>query len=757
MSARASALWVWCIAVALLAGSAVALGQESGEPQSLAESPLPADAVGRTDLASRTPEQQAQDAQTRQYWREFMHYALIARWDLAKDYGQKLIASDPDPVMVLNLAESGRYRESYRKLDQMRANTPVGDVAKQVGELIERGRFLQRTDRERIAREVKRLSSTTRARMMATMRLKDSGEWAVPVMVEVLRDGSRSDEFAVIRSVLPKIGLPAVNPLVVALQRSKDATVRVTAAKALGDIGYGSAVPYLLQAIQAGDASSELKTVALAALEKIYPGQAAANLGAAQAFNQLALDYYNHVSSLAVPANQDFGNVWFWDAQAGLVAVAVPREAFDELMSMRCCEQAVKLEPKLASAISLWLSGYFRLEAEGHSQPSYFDAEHADAATYALTAGPEYLHRSLARALDNRNRPVALAAITTLRRNSGQASLLYQLGADQPLVRALSFPDRQVRYNAALTLGGALPKRAFTQSELVVPILAEALRQKGQLYALTVDPDQDGRNAITSALRDSGAFAKVVAGETLGMTLDQAKGLESFDLVVLAYGMKQPSMREALDLMKVDYRLAFCPTLVIAAAQDNAEAEKLAQDYDFVAVLSKGAAADALLDAGQEILQRNQASLFDATLADTYATAAAEVLRSLAVTGNQALDLTVAEPALIGATQDQRATIQVLATEALAQMTSSKAQRAIAALALESQLPAETRLMAFDNLARSAKLHGNSLVAEHIEAIYQIVSSPEQDPLLRRGAAEAYGALNLPSATISRLITEQMK
>ena len=754
MSARARALWVWCMAGTLLAGSAVAWGQGA---EAMAEDPLPADAIGRTDLRVRTPEQQAQDAQTREYWQEFMHYALIARWDLAGDFGTKLVSSDPDPVVVLNLAESSQYAESYRQLDRMRANTPIGEVAQQVSELIERGRFLQRTDRERIAREVKRLSSTTRGRMLATERLKDSGEWSVPVMIEVLRDGSRSDEYAVIRSVLPKIGLAAVNPLVVALQRSEDTTVRMTAAKALGDIGYGSATPYLLEVIQSEEASSSVKTVALAALEKIYPGQAAANLGAAQAFNQLALDYYNHVSSLAVPANQDFGNVWFWDGQSGLVAAAVPRGAFDELMSMRCCERAVKLEPELATAISLWLSGFFRLEAEGHSQPPYFDAQHADGATYALTAGPEYLHRCLTRALDNRNRAVALAAITTLRRNSGQASLLYQLGAEQPLVRALTFPDRQVRYNAALTLGGALPEHAFAQSESVAPILAEALRQKGQLYALVAAPEQDSRNELTSALRDSQTFAEVVAGETLGMTLEQAKELESFDLVVLAYGMQQPDIREALDLMQVDHRLAFCPTVVVAKPQDKAQARKLAEQYDFVAVLSAGATADAMLEAGEGILKRNQASLFDATLADTYATAAVEVLRSLAVTGNQALDLTVAEPALIAATRDERERIQVLATEVLAQMSSSAAQRAIAALALDEELGLETRLMALGNLARSAKLHGNSLLAEHVEGMYQIVSSLEEDAQLRRGAAEAYGALNLPSVTISRLITEQMK
>ncbi len=80
-------------------------------------------------------------------------------------------------------------------------------------------------------------------------------------------------------------------------------------------------------------------------------------------------------------------------------------------LAMRSCENAVRLDPTRSGAISLWLSSFFRLEAEGFEQPVYFGERHAKAGTYALTAGPEFLHRVVVRALRNRNRPVAMAAI----------------------------------------------------------------------------------------------------------------------------------------------------------------------------------------------------------------------------------------------------------------------------------------------------------------------------------------------------------
>lgn len=706
-----------------------------------------------------------QVSETKKHWDDLMHYALIGRFDLAQQHGQTLLDSAPNAMEVFELAESDRYENPYQVLDRMQTTEELKEIARQIRALIETGRYTKRTDTQNIQKEVDRLTTNPRARKIAIERLKNSGEWAVPVLIEALRNSSRNDDFIYFHWALPQLGLAAVHPLVVALEGCDELNVKLSILEALGKIGYSSASPYILAIVENKSSQMELKSAALKALLSIRGSQMPrGGLTAAEAFENLAEDYYNHLASLAVPANQDRANVWFWDDQEGLIKEEVPREAFDELMTMRCCEKSVKLDAHRAGAISLWLSAFFRLESEGHPQPAYFGPNHADGGTYALTAGPEYLHRCLHRALENRNRPVALSSIAALRRNSGQQSLLYSLGKEQPLISALQYPDREIRFSAALTIGGALPKQVFSHRKQVVPIVVEALQQKGQRFGIVVNSDIKEAHKTATSLLDNGSFTTIIRDDHFGTAMEQAKGIPSIDFLVLSYDIEQPGIQGALELAKNNYRLAFCPTIVLANDQNFARAKRLKDNYDFLDVLPDNSPITDVLRAAQDILKKNQVSGFDPQLADFYASAAAEVLNQLAVTQNAVLDLKDAESALIEAIRDEREPIQAAVTEALSYLDSMMAQRAIAALALDEQVDIETRLMAFRNLAISEKMYGNLLLGEQVHEIYRLASSVQADPQLRtmadqlrKMAAEAYGALNLPSAQISQLITDQMK
>ena len=287
-------------------------------------------AYGQTPQEADT----AKAEQTAFYWDELMHYAVIARWDLAEDNGRNLLGLDPDPVVLLDLAESEKYADSYRNLSLLKQNTPLEGIATEVLKRVEQGRYLRRTDSDRIAVEVKRLSSgTTRGAKMALDRLKDSGEWAVPIMVEALRDPARTDELAVIGWALPKLGRSAINPLVVVLQQCRDLNVRLIAIEALGEIGYQSALPYMREVAESGDSPTELVVAAAEALRAISSDETLVGSPAAVLFERLGQDYYNGLESLEVPANQDYANIWFWQDERGLYFEQVEREAFDELMA----------------------------------------------------------------------------------------------------------------------------------------------------------------------------------------------------------------------------------------------------------------------------------------------------------------------------------------------------------------------------------------------------------------------------------------
>ena len=700
----------------------------------------------------------AKAEQTKKYWADFMHYALIGNFELAKDNATKLIESDPDPVQVLDLAENSRYADAYRNLSLMQENTvELRDVARSIVELVEEGRYLRRKNPKRIEDEIKRLSSTTRGHMLAVSRLADSGEWAIPQMVEALRDINRRDELEVIKRALPKLGRNAVNPLAVAMLYCKDLNLKMIIADVLGEIGYHKALPYLQEIAEDETAVSDLRSIAKEAIEKITTvNSLPSGVTSAVLYERLANDYYNQLDSLMVPENQDIANVWFWDYRKGLYKEEVPREAFDELMTMRYTEHALRRDSSLSGSVALWLSAFFRLEASGFDQPKYFGEGHADADTYALTAGPEYLHRVLKRALDNQNRPVALMAIKAMRRNAGQGSLLYELMGKRPLVDAMSFPDREVRFSAALAIGQVLPIEEFDSAPLVIKILSEAVQQKGKKYAVVVDPDHAPRNALMAELRET-YTGGVVGSDSYANIVSKVEELPSIDLLVISNKVTGLDLGATLELVSKQYRLAFCPTIVISDSDNLPSTKSVVKDYPFVSIQLRGIKAADMPAVAEQVLAANNAREFSPELADEYALAATRTVEALCVTRNKVLPVIGAQNALLGALNDTRAEIQQSAIIALGRLESTDAQRELADMALNEATPYEIRLMLLNSLSFSARQFGNLLTTNQVSGLYKIVSSFDADATLRNLACQAYGSLTLPSAKISTLVLDQSK
>ncbi|MBN1804389.1 MAG: HEAT repeat domain-containing protein [Sedimentisphaerales bacterium] len=420
-------------------------------------------------------------------WNDFLHYTKIGRFDLATGYAQTILDGNPDPVKLLELSKANA--QGYHILLRVNEAAPDAQLAQLTGkilDIIEKGNYIRRVDPRVIVTEVKRLSSTDRGWLTAVKRLRNAGEYAIPFMLDAMADNSRESEFPDIVRALPQIGRDAIRPLAAALQ-TDNVAVKAQIISALAQIGYPQSAPYLKYIVE-NDKSAEIRDLAKMGLSRIDPGTL--KLSAAQLFFSLAEKYYYHSQSLTPAEDADFANLWFWDAdQRTLVRVEVSRDYFNELMAMRCCEWALKSDAGFGPAIGLWLAAFFKAESAGiENMPAYFGDSHADALVYATTAGVEYLHQALARAVKDKNAHVALGAIEALGTTAGEKSLLYRIGPAQPLLEALSFDDIKVRYSAAIAIGAAGPKEPFAESKLVVANLAEALGQNNnQLDQLTAD------------------------------------------------------------------------------------------------------------------------------------------------------------------------------------------------------------------------------------------------------------------------------
>ena len=432
-----------------------------------------------TGLAQNQPQTLADN------WNDFLHYTKIGRLDLAKGYAQAVLQANPDPAELFQLVESNQAGyDVAMKAAETAHDDELAQLTQQLLSIINEGRFLRRTEPALIVEEIRRLSTTPRGKMMATRRLQDAGEYAVPFMLEAMGEAIRNPDYEVkladMIEVLPKIGRPAIRPLAASLQMENE-PLKGEVIRALGRIGYPQALPYLKYVVER-DQATELRSLAAEGIRQIDPR--AASAPAAAMFYQLGERYYYHDESLTPPKDVDFGNIWFWDAEANrVVRVEVDQDYFHELMAMRCCEWSLKSDDQFGLAIGLWLASFFKAEATGLPMPEYFGESHADALVYATTSGPEYLHQALARGVNDRNAAVALGAVEALATTAGERSLMYTLGPSQPLMQALMFQDLAVRYSAAIAIGNAGPREAFTESRVVVQNLAEALARSAQQNA----------------------------------------------------------------------------------------------------------------------------------------------------------------------------------------------------------------------------------------------------------------------------------
>jgi len=513
-------------------------------------------------------------------WNDFLHYTKIGRLDLAKGYAQVILESNPDPAQLMELSKDNPagYEILLMVIDSA-PDAELVELSKKIIGIIEQGRFTHRSEARIIAEEIRRLSSTDRGWLMAVQRLRNAGEYSIPYMLDAMSDPPRKKEYPNIARALPQIGRDAIRPLTAALQ-TKNTAIKAEIIRALGKIGYTHSLAYL-KYITENDESAELRSLAANSIQQIDPD--ALKVPAAHLFYQLAEQYYYYAESLAPAEMADFANIWFWDPlEQQLVLEEVDRSYFYELMAMQVCEWSLRAAPSFGQAIGLWLAAFFKAESAGIDMPDYFGPGHADALVYATTAGPEYLHQALARAIRDNNAYVALGAVEALATTAGEKTLFYQIGVEQPLIQALSFNSRAVRYSAAIAIAEAGQKKKFPESKYVVRNLAEALVTNPQSASGDDVYIWNEELADTYALRSAKAMLKVAESRNLVIDLSPAQGvlikaindnrpeIQTLAGRILAY-LDSPNAQRAIAVMALssrnsaDVRIAAFESLSISA------------------------------------------------------------------------------------------------------------------------------------------------------------------------------------------------
>jgi hypothetical protein len=190
----------------------------------------------------------------------FWHYASIARYDLAKAEGEKILGMSAEPMAVYNAFEAvvadknrrvvaEKRVELYERLLAWQRVAELKDVSAKLLTTFNKAKYTRRSDTAFIESNIQRLIVNTRAYELAMQQLRQSGELSVPIMLNYLRDPAKKQYYVAIRSALRDLGIKALNPLLAATEM-KDWNTLLWVVSALGEIGYDNAVPYLVRLTQ---------------------------------------------------------------------------------------------------------------------------------------------------------------------------------------------------------------------------------------------------------------------------------------------------------------------------------------------------------------------------------------------------------------------------------------------------------------------------------------------------------------------------
>jgi hypothetical protein len=696
---------------------------------------------------AQTADQTTQGKDVNQLWEDFLHYIRVARPELAKSYGEAIIAApvEPKEIYLLSVNTTG----TSAALSQAEGLAGMPEIIVKIRQLIEQGHQQLREDPAEIARSIELLGGTVRGFKMGVRRLAESGEYALPQLIQKLREPSTPVTLRErITEALPKLGKDAVRPLSVALQSDDQALLEILC-HALANIGYPHAGARLKELSTREGMLPRVKQAAETALIACA-GQEAMGKTAAALFHDQAVSYYYQKPSVAPDTRYPTANVWYWSKDSGLTYKPVPREIFCDIYAMRMCRLALAHDSSFYPAVSLWLAANLKRQAdlpEGATDPTY--PEKAPSAEFfALASGAKYLQAVLARALNDRNAAVAKGAIVALAETAGAKNLVEPVaGGAQPLVEALTFPDRHVRFLAAVSLANALPEQRFTGFELVMPQLIQALRQTGQKRALVTIADESLRNGVKDALRAAGY--DVIDDPDPTAAIGEAHKSVGVDVVVVA---SEPDPAQVVRMVRQDSLLSVVP--VVAVGQTEALRGMMETDPLIIEVAPPVTAENMAVALNRAAELTGGAAMTPQEAGD-WAVRSASAIEYLGVTANKVFDVTLAVGALASATDDTREEVRLAASRALSVMDEGDAQRAIAAVAVDQGNAENVRIAAFGDLSASLRRYGNQLTDDLAQQVLDVVKDTESASAeLLNVAAQALGAMNLPTERVKTLIIE---
>lgn len=714
--------------IALVAGSSLGMAM----PQAT----QPAGDAAATDKAQSDSELLA----------DFVHYVFIEQIAAASAMGQGLLDRKIDPVAFVKLVDASSAKRFQDAVNRAQRHDALEPISSKLLSLYESGKRATVRSAASITENIKLLTQGAAQRQFGAGRLMAAREYAMPQLLEALLQKQDGRLQAEARQLIVDMSRDAVMPLCAALPQVEP-FAQQTLAYILGDIGYPAAVPFLHQ-IRAKSDVADVQRACDDAIRKIV-GVVNEAVPVSERFVDLAENYYAESPSLTIFPGESHQLMWSYDPGAGLIMQAVDTPVYHEAMAMRLCETALREDAANPRAVPLWLASNFSREIDTPDDPAFvnvaYGSDRRDAMYYAVAAGAAPTQLVLARGLDSSDTPLVLRSLDALNETAGGSTLWAGQGERKPLLDALMYPSRQVRYEAALALGGAGPRQPFAGSEQVVRILGGAIRDAAAKYALVVSSDAERAGMIAGVLRGQG-YTILPTALQLADAESSVADVPGVDLIVSSLPSAQTA--ELIQQAQNNAKLRATPVLGLLSTQGYTEQyARFARDQR-VRLVREGVSAADMGESAKQLVDAASGGGVSPELAAEYKARSLATLRDLAVAGNTVLNVGDAAGPLIGALADATGDTKAAICEVLSHVNTKAAQQAVLDTALNAQ--GAERVALLGAAAGSAKRFGNQTESRQVTALRELATTggPEE----ATAAAAVLGSLNLPNSEIVPLI-----
>jgi hypothetical protein len=532
-------------------------------------------------------------------------------------------------------------------------------------------------------------------------------------LIDKLADPSPEVRHAA-RVDLASAGMPGTMAAVEAFGRETDPARRAALAAAIVRMGPASVGP-LLGMLSTGDAMLQAEVIQL--LEAMHVAQAMPLVAAARSSDeaeQLLSDAIGRYQrGMRAFATDEDGQValWHWnDATKKLGSTRHPIDAAQTIWMARLAAALAELRPENRAyqhqAIVLGLEGdlleWLRTPV-ARSEPPALQALHetADVAT---------LSTSLADAM-GQNYALAAAALTELLgQRVDKTALIAADGRPAPLVAALDYPDRRVRFAALEAILQIAPDSPFPGSSHVPETLGYFARGTGQRRAVVAMPTIQRAATVAGLLQTAGFDAAVTNRGSDAVKLAQLS--PDVEFVLVDMNIQLPGIRDVLYALRIDPATGHLPVGLLAGEGRLAAAQRLADEHDRVLAFARPHSEEKVVAMSERLVALAGHNSVSPDARAAQSKQAIVWLGQLLADGPKFYDLRRQTDVIEAAALRPQAASESIA--ALAVLGTPAGQRALADLASLQTTSIATRREAAQAFDRNAQQHGLLLTSDEI-------------------------------------------